>query len=157
MTPQPQLPARPSELLRLAVRDTKRTHAEDGYEVDMGFWVFVDDKPGSEICAACAAGSIMLWTLGLDEPAPAEELDPLNVMIHPDDRFRLYAIDRFRSGKVGVALNYMPGIVAPDELGPSIRWEVPTFYSGIDGWAKGMLDMADRLATYTDPVSGHPL
>ena len=84
-------PIKPSALIRLALRDEKKTHASSDYRVDMKDW----HVPGTSKCAVCFAGAVMAFTLDADLKCYLipKEFDP-----HTSNC--LLALDSFRLGKV---------------------------------------------------------
>lgn len=60
------LPDKPSDLLRLAVRDLEATEADENYEVSMEALWHPGMKPDLRPCLVCFAGATMAKTLGVD-------------------------------------------------------------------------------------------
>ena len=57
-----RLPDKPSELIRLAIKDLELCEADPRYVIAMGHW----HNPGAAVCYVCLAGSVMANTLGTD-------------------------------------------------------------------------------------------
>lgn len=56
-TKTPQLPNKPSELIRVAIADLKKAEKSRLYKIDMGTW----HEPNGK-CAVCFAGSVMAFS-----------------------------------------------------------------------------------------------
>lgn len=117
-----KLPGKPSELIRLALKDAAKIKDTPGYKLDMNIWHCVD----SFVCHVCLAGSIMASSLRIDKDRST----------YPSDCGRslpaLWAIDNFRLGQIydafdhlGLADDYIvndievPSAVS-DEYGPKL-------------------------------------
>jgi len=91
------LPNKPSELIRVALRDLEYVEKSPQYLVDMGTW-FSSAIPGGRPCAVCLAGSVVVRSLLKESPTRLEEefIGPLD-FAYPISG-KLYALDAFRRG-----------------------------------------------------------
>jgi len=94
-----ELPSKPSELIRLALKDLRLAETNPRYKVDMAVWHCPDSNDNT--CRVCLAGAVIAG-LGAnpDEPISPYGFDPQTVQ-------RLCALNRFRQGRVEHALNAM--------------------------------------------------
>jgi hypothetical protein len=103
-----QLPDKPSELIRLAVKDMQLCEADPRYKLDMRSW----HRPVEGACHVCMAGAVMAQTLTLSPYIPINcslnitgtidfQMRQLGVE-EPSEQLRLLnklrAIDAFREG-----------------------------------------------------------
>lgn len=105
-----KLPGRPSELIRLALKDLAAVERSKKYVVNMGDWhtpvygcMGTPDK-----CAVCLAGAVMVKErLATD---PTIEAGPWN---YAKEEFALSALNEFRCGHIGMALRFLglPGTI----------------------------------------------
>lgn len=100
----PVLPDLPSALIRVAVRDLEAVEQDERYIVDMETWHDPSNVP--DVCSVCLAGAVIARAGN----SPMHNISPFNFE-SIDVRFKLCALDSFRSGDiaVGVAYMYMPG------------------------------------------------
>ncbi|MCY4259158.1 MAG: hypothetical protein OXC91_02685 [Rhodobacteraceae bacterium] len=102
------LPDKPSELIRLALRDMEACEGDAAYNVHFQHWHKPErarrGDPRSELtgaCLVCLAGSVMAKTLGA---FPHEELVPSHFKedgeLNSPVRGKLMALDCFRAGDV---------------------------------------------------------
>lgn len=90
-----QLPDKPSELIRLALKDEDKAHHSPKYRVYMNVWHEVYTYKGQLKCHVCFAGAVMAFTLGADWKADLEPEDFINGNLG-----KLNALDAFRSGEI---------------------------------------------------------
>ncbi len=100
------LPDKPSELIRLALKDLEACERSPNYFVDMDTW----HKPLFGQCAVCLAGAVMARTLGINRDA---DVSPPDLGAATDDR--LSALDALRLGEIGEALVNL-NIARPPEM-----------------------------------------
>lgn len=93
------LPDKPSELIRVALRDLRRVEDNPNYKVDMMVWHMPDKNDG--ICRVCLAGAVMA---GLGA-SPDEILNPYGYPARTVQK--LCALNRFRQGRIDHGLNAM--------------------------------------------------
>jgi hypothetical protein len=101
---QNALPDKPSELIRVALRDLKEAEASPDYAVVMDEW----HEPDSDgVCLVCLAGSVMAGTLKSD-------IDRKVFPHHFDKgtKRKLEALDYFRDGDILCGFNEL-GIPYP--------------------------------------------
>lgn len=100
-TKTPKLPAKPSELIRLALKDLEAVERDKKtYVVDMGRY-HEPNSSDSGKCAVCFAGAVMSQA-GND---PHEDLDPVD--FSNSVQAKLVALDYFRVGSIYQALREM--------------------------------------------------
>ena len=93
------LPDKPSELIRLAVKDlTICEQMPETYKINMGVWH--DRMYGDNKCHVCLAGSVMAQTLGAD---PTREIYPSET----DEQKKLRALSSFAFGEIEDGLSYL--------------------------------------------------
>lgn len=104
------LPDKPSELIRLAVKDlTICEQMPETYKINMGDWH--DRMYGDNKCHVCLAGSVMAQTLGANP----------NRIIYPsetDHRDKLRALSDFAFGDIEGGIRYLSltGKVEPPKM-----------------------------------------
>jgi hypothetical protein len=103
------LPDKPSELIRLAVKDLKSIEKSKKYVVYMHRYHQTVDNDMMDYfslpegkCAVCFAGSIMARTLKCD---PKETVRPDDFDVKTERK--LYALDSFRTGSIYEAFDYL--------------------------------------------------
>lgn len=94
-----ELPDKPSELIRLALKDLARVKRDPRYSVDMGTWHGLDLRGK---CHVCLAGAVMACRLPTD---PSRSFHPENFSLGIEDKLR--ALDQFRQGKMNRALEHL--------------------------------------------------
>jgi hypothetical protein len=87
------LPDKPSELIRLALKDLREVEAMPHYKVDMGYWHGI--PTGEKECLVCLAGAVMARHLGAN---PALPYFPDNYST--DLQEKLHALNSLRQGYV---------------------------------------------------------
>ena len=102
---------KPSELIRLAVKDMKATLAS-GVEIDMGYWGKNLDTPE---CSVCFAGSVMLQQKD-DSCIINREFSPWD----SDHTDQYAALDYIRKGDIFNFCNYL-------EISPTITFKGTVF------------------------------
>lgn len=100
----PEPPSKPSELIRLALRDLKAVERSKKYVVDMDHWhepgVNDSDKP---VCRVCMAGAVMAQSLEI----PANESCFGNAMdVGIQWANRIGALNCLRQGHLSAAADY---------------------------------------------------
>lgn len=95
-----QLPDKPSELIRLALKDLALVEKDDRYKVDMNVYHCLMSWTGK--CAVCFAGSIQAKSLNA-----SVFIDTRPSTFDIDTREKLYALDRFRLGFISYGLRFM--------------------------------------------------
>ena len=105
-TIQNLLPDKPSDLVRLALRDMEAAEKSPLYRVDHGAWhrppYYYLSLDSEGPCTVCYAGSIMAWTLGADR---LRDLTPSD--FDYDTNCKLQAVDALREGLVDLACRRM--------------------------------------------------
>lgn len=109
------LPDKPSELIRVALRDLRRVEDNPNYKIDMMVWHCPDGNDG--VCRVCLAGAVMA---GLGAP-PDESLSPYGYPARTVQA--LCSLNRFRQGRIHHALNALH--IQPDDHTPSDRPVTP--------------------------------
>lgn len=89
-----KLPGKPSELIRLALKDLAKVERSKKYKIDMTKWHAVwPQEVTKEICCVCLAGSVIAKTLGA---TPDRSMTPGDF----DEGMALGALDYFRRGEI---------------------------------------------------------
>jgi len=90
------LPNKPSELIRLAIKDMQLCEKDSRYNLNMNHWHSGGSPNGERVCQVCMAGSVMAKTL----KTPIEDYDDILDSNNPDSLFynKLRAINSFRLG-----------------------------------------------------------
>jgi hypothetical protein len=99
------LPDKPSAVLSLGLKDLEKAERSKKYEVYMGDWHIPAGQYGDGTrrpCAVCMAGSVMAFSLKADDEAFKFPHD-----YDSDTRFKLSAINAFRTGQVISGLRLM--------------------------------------------------
>lgn len=128
-----ELPDKPSELIRLAIKDLEACEKSDAYTTDMLVW----HRPSTENekCIVCFAGAVMANTLGAD---PKTRVEPPH--FGEDIEAKLDALDSFKCGEVEEA---MEELCVDSKL---LDREVSRYDEGREKQFKSdMLDLADEL------------
>ena len=94
------LPDKPSELIRVALKDLEAVEASDKYGVSMVLWHAQEKRGGP--CFVCLAGAVMAARLGA---SPNEDLGPEDFPAGVSGK--LQALDAFREGHVNVGFMMM--------------------------------------------------
>lgn len=88
------LPDKPSELIRVAIKDLQACRLDSKYIIRMdNTW---HDGEFEDVCSICLAGAVMAKTFGL---SPYSNLSPSYFRISGEDN-KLYSLDAFRGGDV---------------------------------------------------------
>ena len=144
------LPDKPSELIRLALKDENKAHRDPKYRVYMNTWHEVYNYKGTPQCHVCFAGAVMAFTLGASWEAELEPEDFRN-----GNHGKLNALDAFRSGDIyeGCAEMKMVGKVRKAnifnqdvEFHPYFSMDVPSYEKDRLDWRKSMFKIASRFA-----------
>lgn len=88
-----KLPDKPSELIRLALKDLSKCERSKRYEVDMEKW----HSPEAGRCLVCLAGAVMANTLRV---SPEVKTTPSRLCISGSGNNKLLALDYFRKGHI---------------------------------------------------------
>ena len=128
-----KLPDKPSELIRLAVKDMKIVYARDDVEVDMNNW----HKPKQGVCLMCAAGAVMSNSLETDSSVRAVPL-----YYDEDIPDKLGAINYLRFGEVEDALQDL-GLKPTEKFDrdinqPRTKDDLPAFYIELEKLASDL-------------------
>lgn len=109
------LPALPSALIRVALKDLKTCEDADGYTIQMSMWH--SPRESGNVCAVCMAGSVMAQTL---HASPLGMYNPIDYTW--DVSNSLHAINMFRRGyvKVGLSTMLQPAVMGNREI---VRYE----------------------------------
>lgn len=95
------LPDKPSELIRVALKDLEACEQDDRYVIDMSAW----HSPQGRLCHVCLAGAVMAQSLGV---SPHYEKVPSEFQRQdPDTETKLLALNRFREGLVVAGLRML--------------------------------------------------
>lgn len=129
------LPEKPSELIRLALRYLRLAETNSAYTVDMMVWHYPDAKTGK--CRIGLAGAIMAGCLDAD---PTKQLTPYGYPAQTVQK--LCALNRFRQGRIKHALNAMH--IYPDDRTPPDRAVTP-YATNPDIFKTDLEYMADEL------------
>ena len=133
-----ELPNKPSELMRLAVKDLMAIETDPAYTINMSYWHYplrIESGEGTITrCAVCMAGAVLANTL--HKPATTEQYPD----IYPREvKDALQAIDAFRAGSIHEGCSYLR---LPYESYDFLPWEIPianydsrvlSFYDDMDG------------------------
>ena len=84
-----QLPDKPSELIRLAIRDMQLCERDPRYNLNMNQWHSGGSSDGERVCQVCMAGSVMAKTLQV----PIEDYEDMIETLFYD---KMRAINSFR-------------------------------------------------------------
>ncbi len=130
------LPDKPSELIRLALKDLATCEASPKYRIHMDAWHQPSEKDGK--CLVCFAGSVMAQTLGSDPEAHARPgsfgLDRVwNAM---------QALDCFRIGAVGEGLDLLDCNCPPDV---ALDWHIAKYRDSPEKFKGKLRALADKL------------
>lgn len=96
---------RPSQLIRVALKDLERAEASPHYSVSMGIWhepEWATNFDADDICQVCLAGSMIAFSL---EGNRSDDIVPGDFGAEIQDR--LLALDCFRRGKIRAGLIHM--------------------------------------------------
>lgn len=147
-----ELPSKPSELIKLAIKDLKAAEKSKKYVVKMSrFHELVDD--GSPLaafhddhvgkCAVCFAGSVMARSLKCN---PKDTVSP--TQFDKKTMAKLYALDALRLGDIPLAFNWLK-LKVPKYLSQfhaDGKIETDSNYSYPDKFKANMLTLANDLA-----------
>ena len=129
------LPEKPSELIRLALKDLATCEASPKYRIHMDAWHQPSEK--DEKCLVCLAGAIMAQTLESD---PKTDLPPghfgLRIWL------AMQALDCFRTGAVGEGLDhldYRRPLDVPSD------WHIPKYRDSPEQFKGKLRVLADKL------------
>lgn len=130
------LPKIPSKLIRIALADIEKVEADPRLVVDMDYWV-----EGGEMCAACFAGAVMLFTL-------AEFDDYKDLSLAPNDYeenyWQLRALDFLRIGDLSPAFVYL-GLHGQDEAITKCKRSITPYDKSPEQFKEDMNNLANDL------------
>ena len=113
------LPTKPSELIRVALRDLRACEDDDGYVVHMCRWHWpTTDNRGRKVCSVCLAGAVMAQTLDVPREQPIFSMaqilgvareQPIFSLEQCSGRVKdgLRALDYFRRGMISAGLEML--------------------------------------------------
>ena len=125
-----ELPDKPSDLIRLGLKDLEACERSRNYFVNMNTW----HEPLFGKCAVCLAGAVMAKTLGIDRD---DDVSPSELGAATDDR--LSALDCLRVGSLGVALRGL-GIDKPPQLPEAVA--TVDYHQDPNDFKNDMFDLA---------------
>ena len=97
------LPTKPSELIRVALRDLRACEADDRYVVNMWRWHWpTTDHRGRKVCAVCLAGAVLAKTIGAPRERRIVDYDLSKSLENGLD-----ALDCFRLGRIDFGLELL--------------------------------------------------
>lgn len=97
-----KLPEKPSDLIRLALKDLILVERSKIYDVDMGEWhLSMEDEERGVTCAVCFAGAVMAQTFKTPMTASPS---PKDMPYQSYNWKRLEALDYFRTGCIAGGL-----------------------------------------------------
>ena len=124
------LPDKPSELIRIALKDLEACELDPKYQINMNSWhATIDGK-----CAVCLAGAVMARTLGI---SPTRDVAPED--LESDLKHRLCALDCLRTGRVQFALHAL-GIAQPPKLPETVT--TVDYHQDPNDFKNDMFDLA---------------
>ena len=89
---------KPSELIRLALKDLEACEKDPDYEINMNVW----HKPVGDQCMVCLAGAVMAQTFEMPKNR--------NSGIYQHEHATIfYGLDELRQGKVRLGVENMTG------------------------------------------------
>ena len=96
-----QLPDKPSELIRLAIKDMKSCARSSKFEIEMDE-CYYEKSLTSGKCSVCLAGSVMAQSLSVPTEDNMRIILPLDF---PGEEERLVSLDCFRKGEIRAGLD----------------------------------------------------
>lgn len=132
------LPDKPSELIRVALKDLKSVEKSPFYKVDMLRWH--KGLTLSRRCTVCLAGAVMARTLKMPI---LKDITPYTHEFDDGLTNKLGALDSFRQGYIARALHRM-GIGQPSELWPD--FPVREYHDDKKGFHEDMQALSKILA-----------
>ena len=136
-----KLPDKPSELIRVALKDIRACEASDKYLIDMCSW-HARARPGFNLkCAVCFAGAVMAQTLGAD---PERDYHPSD--FDGDTNSKMYALDRLRVGDVEGAIREL-GVRSVEEEGILDERQITRYKEDPVKFKEEMEQLANDLET----------
>lgn len=154
------LPDKPSELIKVAIRDLKRCERLKKYKIDMNTWYATNGE-----CSVCLAGSVMAQSLSKvtenliqftkkefdDYGDTVKQIEPEN--FPKSIQNKLIAIDRFRAGGIEEGLellnigNMEIKLSDINEYYNLINYyNIHTYNDDAEYFKEDMLNLANRLA-----------
>lgn len=98
-TKSPKLPDKPSQLIRVALRDLEKCERSKKYKIDMDMWY----SPNG-VCKVCLAGAVLAQTLKF-KSSEHLSLYGNDCGLSDDTRNKMSAIDGFRCGGIQYGLS----------------------------------------------------
>ncbi len=130
-----KLPSKPSELIKLAIKDLQACRADPKYEIRMICW----HVPVYGKCLICLAGAVMAKTLKIN---PVETIDPDDFGTTTGNR--LASLDYFRKGYLHWGLRDL-GYTKLNQERFKRLVHVPDYETNPDAFISEMLDMANQF------------
>ena len=135
-----ELPARPSALIRLALKDLEAVESSPLYKVDMRYWGQSPSDLDNEPCTVGLAGAVMSVTLGTLR----------SVALLPSDfakkfKLKLWAVNSFGRGQVSDGCKEMALVTGLDNQAPFDRFDVTPYRDDSTQFKIDMSKMADGL------------
>lgn len=97
----PDPPSKPSELIRLALRDLKAVERSKNYVINMHSWHEPDETAG--VCHVCLAGAVMARSLKAERGSDLTPSEMMHAGVSPAWHARLVALDDLRNGQLACA------------------------------------------------------
>ena len=97
------LPGKPSELIKLALKDLTKAEKAKNVEILMEDWYF--RRWFEEKCYVCLAGSVMRGTMKIKPTPESEGSFAVSPMEYPEEELALTALNLFRLGLVAGGLH----------------------------------------------------
>jgi hypothetical protein len=135
-----KLPKKPSKLIRLALRDLEKTEVDSNYCVYMPVWHQPDGRSG--VCYVCFAGAVMAKRFKLPPDIDVSPASITRLGFTFEDRYRLQALNLFRTGSVAEALATL-GLERPARL--RAGYNIADYDFDPKKFHKQMHKLADRL------------
>jgi len=143
------LPDKPSDLIRLALKDEDKANRSPKYRVHMNIWHEVYTYDRQQLCHVCFAGAVMAFTLGAKW---ADDLEPEDFINGNHDK--LNALDAFRTGDIyeGVGIMQLIGkvrkanIFDEEEFHPHFYFPIADYEDNRRKWRKSMFGIANIFA-----------
>lgn len=132
-----KLPDKPSELIRLALKDQAKILKSKTYVVDMDYWHTPIPSHPSLKCVVCFAGGVISQTLKCPTYARKFPED-----FNQDTRNKLRALDQLRKGEISEAYILL-GIPHPSGIPRKV--EVPSYHSDKKKFRAAMFKLAKLL------------
>lgn len=97
-----KLPTKPSDLIRLALKDLIQVERSKVYDIDMAEWhLSMEDEERGVTCAVCLGGAVMARTF---KTPMTESPLPKDMPYRSHNQKRLEALDQFRTGCIHMGI-----------------------------------------------------